>query len=151
MTNEEDVIKWLEAHKNTVFRNNPTVIGYLDMAISALKPTRMIDKSNFNPEQYKADLQSAYDCGYNKAESEGLRVKQFIKVTELYRGMFDNIEHKMETVINLSRISKIYDDEIIIGEERFMKLTPESMESLKEYIKFEDCTGNAEIEVTHDL
>lgn len=27
----------------------------------------MIDKSNFSQEQYKADLQSAYDCGYNQA------------------------------------------------------------------------------------
>lgn len=29
-----------------------------------------IDKSDFSPEQYKTDLQSAYDCGYNKALSE---------------------------------------------------------------------------------
>ena len=27
------------------------------------KDTRMIDKSNFNMEQYKTDIQSAYDCG----------------------------------------------------------------------------------------
>lgn len=27
----------------------------------------IIDKSNFSQEQYKADLQSAYDCGYNQA------------------------------------------------------------------------------------
>ena len=42
------------------------------MAISALSEnkTQMIDKSNFDEEQYKADLQSAYDCGYNKALSE---------------------------------------------------------------------------------
>lgn len=32
--------------------------------------TQMIDKSNFDIEQYKADLQSAYDCGYNEALSE---------------------------------------------------------------------------------
>ena len=31
------------------------------------KTTTMIDKSNFSQEQYKADLQSAYDCGYNQA------------------------------------------------------------------------------------
>ena len=37
----------------------------LDMAIEALEqePTQMIDKSNFSQEQYKTDLQSAYDCG----------------------------------------------------------------------------------------
>jgi len=32
--------------------------------------TQMVDKSNFDEEQYKTDLQSAYDCGYNKALSE---------------------------------------------------------------------------------
>jgi hypothetical protein len=32
--------------------------------------TQMIDKSNFDIEQYKTDLQSAYDCGYNEALSE---------------------------------------------------------------------------------
>ena len=32
--------------------------------------TLMIDKSSFDTEQYKTDLQSAYDCGYNKALSE---------------------------------------------------------------------------------
>lgn len=42
----------------------------LDIAISALKPTCKIDESNFSMEQYRADLQSAYDCGYNKALSE---------------------------------------------------------------------------------
>ena len=26
-----------------------------------------IDKSDFSPEQYEVDLQSAYDCGYNQA------------------------------------------------------------------------------------
>lgn len=42
------------------------------VAVSALSEnkTQMIDKSNFDAEQYKTDLQSAYDCGYNKALSE---------------------------------------------------------------------------------
>ena len=39
----------------------------LEMAIKALEQepceTQMIDKSNFSQEQYKADLQCAYDCG----------------------------------------------------------------------------------------
>lgn len=30
--------------------------------------TQMVDKSNFDIEQYKADLQSAYDCGYVKGQ-----------------------------------------------------------------------------------
>lgn len=44
------------------------LIEALDMAISALKPTCKIDESNFSMEQYRADLQSAYDCG--KAEAD---------------------------------------------------------------------------------
>ena len=34
-----------------------------------MKNTQMIDKSNFDTEQYKMDLQSAYDCGYAYAMS----------------------------------------------------------------------------------
>lgn len=44
------------------------IIKELDKAESA-EPTCMIEKSNFSQEQYKTDLQSAYDCGYNKALS----------------------------------------------------------------------------------
>ena len=36
--------------------------------------TSMIDKSNFDNEQYKVDLQSAYDCG-NASEQEDGRWK----------------------------------------------------------------------------
>ena len=35
------------------------------MAIKALEQTDKIEESNFSTEQYKADLQAAYDCGYN--------------------------------------------------------------------------------------
>lgn len=58
------------------FKYNPLFndqqIEAFDMAVSALSEnkTQMIDKSNFDTEQYKADLQSAYDCGYNQALSE---------------------------------------------------------------------------------
>ena len=37
------------------------------MANGTYYNTRMIDKSNFSQEQYKVDLQSAYDCGYEQA------------------------------------------------------------------------------------
>ena len=38
---------------------------FYDMAIKALEqePTTKIEESNFSQEQYKADLQCAYDCG----------------------------------------------------------------------------------------
>ena len=35
-----------------------------------VETTTMIDKSNFSQEQYKADLQSAYDCGYAQAKND---------------------------------------------------------------------------------
>lgn len=35
-----------------------------------VETTQMIDKSNFSQEQYKADLQSAYDCGYAQAKND---------------------------------------------------------------------------------
>lgn len=36
----------------------------------AVEKTDMIDKSNFSQEQYKTDLQSAYDSGYEQAEND---------------------------------------------------------------------------------
>lgn len=35
-----------------------------------VEKTDMIDKSNFSQEQYKVDLQSAYDCGYEQAKND---------------------------------------------------------------------------------
>jgi len=37
----------------------------LNTAIKVLEQTDKIEESNFSTEQYKADLQGAYDCGYN--------------------------------------------------------------------------------------
>ena len=34
------------------------------------KPTNMIDKSNFSQEQYKADTDTAYQCGYEASKSD---------------------------------------------------------------------------------
>lgn len=44
----------------------------IDMAIKALKQTDKIEESNFSSEQYKADLQDAYDCGYNCGYAEAM-------------------------------------------------------------------------------
>lgn len=35
--------------------------------------TQMVDKSNFDNKQYKADLQCAYDCGYVKGQVDILK------------------------------------------------------------------------------
>lgn len=45
---------------------------FYDMAIKALKQTDKIEESNFSSEQYKADLQNAYDCGYNCGYAEAM-------------------------------------------------------------------------------
>lgn len=42
---------------------------YIDALKHTNKPTKKIDESNFDQDQYEADLQCAYDCGYNKAMS----------------------------------------------------------------------------------
>lgn len=67
-------------------------------------------------------------------------MNQFIKVTVLTKGFFDDIEHEDDMIINLNQVSEIYEDMVAIGN-NILKLTPESMESLKEYIECEDCTG----------
>lgn len=36
----------------------------------AVEETVMVDKSNFSKEQYNADLQTAYDCGYERGKNE---------------------------------------------------------------------------------
>lgn len=73
-------------------------------------------------------------------------MKHFVKVTKLYKGYFDNIEREQEIIINLHQVTRIYEDDIAFGENKFITLTPESMESLKEYIEYDDCTGKAERE-----
>ena len=89
---KEEAIKSFEEDNRTMLENKTAyinelkargmefedrMVSYIDesverneLAISALKPTCKIDESNFSMEQYRADLQSAYDCGYNKALSE---------------------------------------------------------------------------------
>ena len=44
-----------------------------DLGVDA---TQMIDKSNFSQEQYKSDLQSAYDCGYAQANEYEKRLTE---------------------------------------------------------------------------
>ena len=48
--------------------------------------TQMIDKSNFSQEQYKADLQSAYDCGKASVEpcEDAISRADAVKVTSGY-------------------------------------------------------------------
>ena len=67
----------------------------------------------------------------------------FIKVTEIYKNFFSDIESEDDIIVNLDQVKAIGDDKIYLGESTSVKLTPESMKSLKEYIEIEckDCTG----------
>lgn len=64
MRTHEEIMK-LQTYK--MFEGEDTVYIERDDVLKLLEQepceTQMIDKSNFSQEQYKADLQSAYDCG----------------------------------------------------------------------------------------
>lgn len=73
-------------------------------------------------------------------------MNQFIKVTGLTKDFFNDIEYEQDIIIGLNQVSAIYEDEVVIGESKYVRLTPKSMESLKEYIECEDCTGKGDKE-----
>ena len=50
--------------------------------------TQMVDKSNFDNNQYKADLQCAYDCGYVKGQNDILEKLK----TEINNGYPTSVE-----------------------------------------------------------
>ena len=63
------------------------------------EPTTMIDKSNFSQEQYKADLQSAYDCGLRALKQE----PRWIPVSERlprFAGVYRVTRHYPKNVMN---------------------------------------------------
>lgn len=43
--------------------NMGEIVQTLEQTIEALEQTQMVDKSNFSMEQYKADLETAHECG----------------------------------------------------------------------------------------
>lgn len=71
MTNEEAIkifkseLDWAEQNRYPYISENK--VKAIKLAIKALEQTDKIEESNFSTEQYKADLQAAYDCGYAKA------------------------------------------------------------------------------------
>jgi len=76
MTNEELTMSNEEAKEIIIqerdsLKANPIVnvedclYEAFDVAIKALEQTDKIEDNNFSTEQYKADLQGSYDCGYN--------------------------------------------------------------------------------------
>lgn len=76
MTNKE-AAKILKLERDS-WRENPKLkvakclCDAYDMAIKALEQTDKIEESNFSTEQYKADLQSAYECGCQHGYADAL-------------------------------------------------------------------------------
>ena len=75
MTREEAimVLKNEQPHcgKKALFPEEKKYEAY-DVAIKALDQTDKIEESNFSTEQYKADLQSAYECGFQHGYADAL-------------------------------------------------------------------------------
>lgn len=75
----------------------------IELAISALKPTCKIEESNFSMEQYRTDLQSAYDCGKAGALKgfEGMTCGEIIKalfpMDGIYKENYVEVVFKGET------------------------------------------------------
>lgn len=73
----EDAREWLRSIKDNYIHGGDDAFDNarresLDMAIKALDQTDKIEESNFSTEQYKADLQSAYECGYQHGYADAL-------------------------------------------------------------------------------
>lgn len=106
MEAESNMLKWdilrhlrdfLENYKDELEKYR--AIGTID-EFKALKVTqKMIEKSNFCLEQYRADTDTAYQCGYNKA------IDEFVNRLERYEQ--ENWVNHLEYGINWSDIEHI--------------------------------------------
>lgn len=70
--------------------------------------TQMVDKSNFDNKQYKADLQCAYDCGFVKGAIDELE-KMKAKIEQMDFDLGDYYDHT-DTIIEM--VSKVIDNRI---------------------------------------
>lgn len=77
MTNEE-AIETLKYLKHSLMADSDYDRA-VDLAIKALEQTDKIEESNFSTEQYKADLQGAYDCGYRESRFAKPKKGKWIK------------------------------------------------------------------------
>lgn len=73
--------------------------------------TIMVDKSNFDNKQYKADLQCAYDCDYVKGQVD---ILEKIKADfEEIKGLRDNpYNNKTEYSVSMEELRKLFDEHI---------------------------------------
>ena len=72
---KEEAISRLKKGESFIEIYDPVWDEALKVAISALSEnkTQMVDKSNFDTDQYKADLQSAFESGYYKGKIDGIK------------------------------------------------------------------------------
>ena len=68
-----------------------------------VEKTDMIDKSNFSQEQYKTDLQSAYDCGYAQAKND-------LGVDAVSRKAVLHTLDRMDSALDVDRTVETYKD-----------------------------------------
>lgn len=83
---KEEIIELIKAYRDKLIDSASNQldgdIEAFEMAVKALEQepkTQMVDKSNFDVEQYRMDLQCAYDCGRASVEpSEDLISRQAV-------------------------------------------------------------------------
>lgn len=67
-------------------------------------------------------------------------MSDFVKVLAKEKDFFTDREFEQEIIVGLNQISAIYKEQIVIGNNHYVRLAPESMKSLREYIDCADCT-----------
>lgn len=79
----------------------------LDMAIKALEqePKTKIKESNFSQEQYKADLQCAYDCGKSVLDKLRAEIAEYGSICVEYKttGRREDIEQLLTDVLKQAK------------------------------------------------
>lgn len=76
------------------------IISHIEVEIATLpsveNKTQMIDKSNFDMDQYKTDLQSAFESGYYKGKIDGIKecTAKLEKMNEELKNENTRIENK---------------------------------------------------------
>lgn len=68
-------------------------------------------------------------------------MKPFVKVTGITTDFFTDREYEQDIIIGINQISAIYEEQIVIGEDRYVRLTPKSMKRLKANIEYADFTS----------
>ena len=93
------------------------------LAIKALEQTDNIEESNFSTKQYKADIQVAYDCGYNSGYAQAM-----MDIAESEESEMTN----EEAINTLNSLKNYYNDK---NEDSYVGFDDEDNEALDLAIK----------------